>query len=168
MEAQATPPGRITDPAAIRNLVTAGCATFTVVSTRTGTRFTYKVEAPQEETDAGGLRREADKPLRFVKVLTGPDNTSDYRYAGTLRPDGGHWEGLRFTHGGQKAKLREDVPSVLGFGWLVAALRANAVEKLAQVEFWHEGKCCRCGRKLTDPESVSRGLGPECAGRALS
>ena len=32
------------------------------------------------------------------------------------------------------------------------------------VEVWHEGICGRCGRKLTVPESVERGLGPECAG----
>ena len=26
----------------------------------------------------------------------------------------------------------------------------------------HEGKCGRCGRKLTTPESCLRGIGPEC------
>ena len=26
----------------------------------------------------------------------------------------------------------------------------------------HEGKCCRCGRKLTEPTSINRGVGPEC------
>jgi hypothetical protein len=31
------------------------------------------------------------------------------------------------------------------------------------VEFWHEGKCCRCGRKLTVPASIASGIGPECA-----
>jgi hypothetical protein len=29
----------------------------------------------------------------------------------------------------------------------------------------HEGRCCRCGRKLTVPESIETGLGPECASR---
>lgn len=26
-------------------------------------------------------------------------------------------------------------------------------------------KCQKCGRKLTDPESIKRGYGPECWGR---
>lgn len=25
------------------------------------------------------------------------------------------------------------------------------------------GRCGRCGRRLTDPESIRRGIGPECA-----
>jgi hypothetical protein len=28
---------------------------------------------------------------------------------------------------------------------------------------WHEGRCGRCGRKLTVPESIESGFGPECA-----
>lgn len=27
----------------------------------------------------------------------------------------------------------------------------------------HHGNCCRCGRVLTDPESIDRGIGPICA-----
>ena len=26
----------------------------------------------------------------------------------------------------------------------------------------HEGRCCRCGRVLSTPESCDRGIGPEC------
>jgi len=32
-----------------------------------------------------------------------------------------------------------------------------------QIEFWHSGKCSKCGRLLTDPASIARGLGPVCA-----
>ena len=28
-------------------------------------------------------------------------------------------------------------------------------------------KCQKCGRKLTDPESIARGYGPECWGEIL-
>jgi hypothetical protein len=27
---------------------------------------------------------------------------------------------------------------------------------------WHEGSCARCGKKLTVPESIESGFGPEC------
>jgi hypothetical protein len=33
------------------------------------------------------------------------------------------------------------------------------------LEVWHEGRCGACGRRLTVPESIERGLGPECYGR---
>ena len=28
---------------------------------------------------------------------------------------------------------------------------------------YHVGKCGRCGKKLTDPESILTGLGPSCS-----
>jgi hypothetical protein len=35
--------------------------------------------------------------------------------------------------------------------------------KLAvNVEMYHTGNCMRCGRELTDPDSIERGLGPVC------
>jgi hypothetical protein len=39
---------------------------------------------------------------------------------------------------------------------LAIKVRMNAVE------FWHEGKCGRCNRKLTVPSSIESGFGPEC------
>ena len=32
-----------------------------------------------------------------------------------------------------------------------------------KVTLQHIGKCCKCGRKLTDPKSIELGIGPECA-----
>jgi hypothetical protein len=32
----------------------------------------------------------------------------------------------------------------------------------ATLEFWHEGRCGRCGRRLTVPDSIASGYGPEC------
>lgn len=31
-----------------------------------------------------------------------------------------------------------------------------------QLNIYHNGKCCVCGRKLTDPESIKIGIGPTC------
>ena len=33
------------------------------------------------------------------------------------------------------------------------------------LEFYHEGSCARCGRPLTDPESIRAGYGPDCLRR---
>lgn len=31
------------------------------------------------------------------------------------------------------------------------------------VEFYHIGRCCKCGRKLTDLNSINSGIGKKCA-----
>ena len=56
----------------IKTFALAGNATFTVTSKRTGTRFTFKIRQPKPTTP------------HFVKVLTGPNNESDYRFIGTI------------------------------------------------------------------------------------
>jgi hypothetical protein len=137
--------GQITDPAAIQQFIGGGNATFTIVSKATGVRFTYKVREPE----GGGVH--------FVKVLRGADNEGDYSYLGFIR-------GGEYIHGGRKARVGKDAPSARAFGWFHGRLQAGTLPA-EQVEFWHEGRCCRCGRKLTVPESIERGIGPECAAR---
>ena len=119
----------------------AGNATFTIVSTRTGARFTYKVNAAE------------NGPMHFVKVLTGPDNIQDYRYLGFMR------RGVYF-HGGAKAKIGREAPSAVAFKWFWENLSKGGVS--STMEIHHEGKCGRCGRALTVPESIQSGFGPEC------
>jgi hypothetical protein len=123
----------------------AGNAIFTLQSKKTGTRFTYKVRA----ADNG--------PLHFVSVLTGTDNQNDYAYFGFLR------RGV-FFYGGSKAKISRDAPSVKAFDWFWRHMAANASAP-DSVEVSHEGRCGRCGRPLTVPESVRSGFGPECIGK---
>lgn len=113
----------------------AGNATLTVRSARTGQRFTYKVTARSR--------------LYFVGVLTGADNTRDYRYLGTIFSNG-----FRLT---AKSKINADAPSAIAFTWLAQNWESE------RVEIWHEGFCGRCGRKLTVPESIESGIGPVCA-----
>lgn len=123
--------------------VKAGDAIFTVRSVRTGTRFTFRVTVCEDRPE-----------LFFVKVLTGSDNSGDYQYLGTIRD--GVW-----AHG-RKSRITPDAPSARAFAWLAPRLLAGIVP--ADVEIFHEGRCGRCARRLTVPESVARGIGPECAG----
>jgi len=126
----------------------AGKSTFTLVSTATRARFTFKVK--QSET----------RDLFFVSVLTGSDNNNSYTYLGTLRhgyaPDTQwHWK-----HG-KKSRIGADAPSAKAFAWIWSNLNQDSLPET--VEFWHEGRCCRCNRKLTVPASIEAGIGPECA-----
>ena len=158
-----TDSGRILDIAHALRFVTAkknstGSAVFTLVSGKTGTRFTYRVTSPKK------TREDAKGKTLFVSVLTGSDNTNDYSYTGTLwQPEDGRPFYFRHTKG---SKVTAAAPSAQAFTffWKEANKPAGfrAANLLDKVEFWHEGKCGRCNRRLTDPSSIASGFGPEC------
>ncbi len=125
----------------------AGDAKVTIVSKKTGDRFTYRVKAKDEiQTTLGNP---PPKSLHFVSVLNGPDNETDYRFLGTI------FNGQVYAHG-RKSNISAEAPSAKAFSWVWANLGSEAFE------LWHSGRCARCHRELTDPESISRGLGPVC------
>lgn len=131
-----------------KDFVTAGNAIFTV-SNPTGDHFTFRVTAPDDFNE--------DSPLWFLSVLTGPDNTRNYTYAGLLFKTGA----IRQTKG---SKISADAKS-----WKVAAwalkLLFDGTPFPEGYDVKHCGKCGKCGRTLTDPVSIETGLGPICAGR---
>lgn len=124
--------------------VGAGRATFTVVSLISGVRFTFRVARSMKDKEKTG-------PL-FVSVLTGASNTTDYTYLGCIFADGCFKKG-------KKCSLSDSAPSLKAFAWFWAHLGTPAQ---TQCEVYHAGKCGRCGRLLSVPESVTSGIGPEC------
>ena len=142
----------------IKEFILAGKADFTIRNEASGGRYTYRVRAPMKETEKGGLKTDHEAKVRFVKVLTGPENGSDYTFVGTIFIDNG---GFRWS---PKSRVGRDAKSVKAFEWLWARLQNP--EPMATVKVYHEGKCGRCGRKLTVPESILSGFGPECRGHA--
>lgn len=132
----------MTNPKDIKAFVKGGKAHFTLRSKKTGTRFTFRV------------RKAGRRNVWFAAVLTGCDNENHYSY---FAYDQSY--GFRFDSK-NKAKLREDTPSVKAFFWFMKKLLND--EDLSSVEFWHQGKCARCARMLTVPESIAHGFGPEC------
>lgn len=133
-------------PDAARTALLAGNATITLVSKKTGTRYTFNLKAPKDGGD-----------VRFVSLLTGPNNETDYNYIGLLTLNG-----FRTT---AKSKLTADAAPCKAIGWTYGQLAAGVLPET--VEVWHEGRCCRCGRKLTVPESVANGIGPDCAEKMM-
>lgn len=149
------PEGLIESAETALSFVLAGKATFTIVSVKTGERMTFRVRAA-----------DGNPQMFFVSALIGSDNESDYVYVGFLRADNGG-RVLRDAHGpgylraGKKGNAND--VRFKAFDWLLSALVADHMPRT--VEFWHEGRCARCNRLLTDPESIARGFGPECAKR---
>lgn len=124
--------------------ILGGNAVVTLVSKRTGERFTYRVSESKP--------KEGKQPVHFVSVLTGPDNRQDYEFLGTIFPDGNYRRSM-------KSQIGPDAPSAKAWEWTWYNLDTD------RVEIWHEGTCSKCGRALTDPASIERGLGPVCAER---
>lgn len=134
-------PGQLRSVEEIREFAFAGNARLTLVSKRTGARFTFKIRKPSPE-----------KP-HFVTLFTGTDNMADYTFLGTIFQQG------YYAHG-SRSKIPVDAPAARAFEWFY--LKLTKGELHPDVEVWHEGRCGKCGRPLTVPESIANGLGPEC------
>ncbi len=128
---------------ASRSFMLAGNARVTLVSTKTGVRYTYKIQLGK-----------GDAAPHFVALLTGADNESSYSFLGTI------FGSVTYKHGG-RSKIASDAPSALGFAWVWSRLVRG--ELPVGVEIWHEGRCGCCNRALTTPDSIARGIGPICA-----
>jgi hypothetical protein len=141
-------PSALRERDAVLRFMLAGNATFTLVSVGTGTRFTFKVRRPKEQK---GMR-----DVLFVSLLTGPRNEGDFTFLGTLfmtDPSRG-----TFVCG---KKIHQSAAGSRAFRWFWARLMCGD-DPTPVAEFWHEGKCGKCARKLTVPESLACGIGPEC------
>lgn len=120
---------------------TAGRAVFTVDNGK-GTHYTFRIG-----------RKNDTQPL-FVSLLTGPDNENSFTYLGIFKPETNE---IRLT---AKSRYTDETLPVKVVRWAVKAVAANKIPEGYAIQ--HAGKCCRCGRTLTTPESVNRGWGPEC------
>jgi hypothetical protein len=130
--------------------VLAGKAIFTVSNDK-GEHFTYRVNAKDD-------RRIAGKKVYFASLLTGPDNENSYSYMGLLLPNR---FSLKLTKG---SKVGRDAKSVQVLCWALQMIRKGSPLPNGYA-IQHAGRCCRCARILTEPESIEIGIGPECRKR---
>ena len=142
-------------PAAILPFVTAARpgrtkgATVTIQNTATGNRMTMRFRKPALKDG----QDEAHVPV-WVEVMDGPDNESHFSFVGTL------WGNTLVPSKFAKAAPGKVAQAKVMLDWTLAAA---AKGDLRTVRVQHSGCCGRCGRKLTVPESIDIGLGPECA-----
>jgi hypothetical protein len=136
-----------TSPDAAKKFMLGGKSYTTLVSLASGARFTYRIELADK-------KQPTDVDCFFVSVLNGPDNWVNYKYIGIIKNNEYRWTA--------KSKIAEESPSVKAFKFCFGHLSKNSI---VGFEVWHEGKCGRCGRMLTVPESIASGFGPECIGK---
>ena len=127
---------------------------LTFRATKTGTHYTYRVNAGDltDEQIARGW-----KPLYFVKLLTGSNNEEDYTYIGYVMFRDGKAPEFKL---GKKSKLTFESQPVKAFTWALSILVQGRMPQ--GLEIRHEGRCGRCNRTLTTPESIDAGFGPDC------
>ncbi len=135
----------------VEQFIFAGNATLTVVSQKSGNRLTMKFRRPKD--------KEGDVRPTWVSLADPHDNTATGAFLGTVWGDHGHHSVRR----SQKVNVGLDAPSSKLLDWIMAAVDGAVADPLAKAEFWHEGRCGRCGRLLTVPESILTGIGPECS-----
>ncbi len=122
-----------------------GNATFTVENGK-GTHYTFKIRQPKP-----------DSP-HFVSLLSGPDNENSYTYLGIMARHN------LFVWLTAKSRFTQDSLPVKVVRWALRMI-LEGKELPEGYKIRHEGKCGCCGRTLTHPESLDRGIGPECWGR---
>lgn len=123
-------------------------ALVTIFNAETGGHRTYMFNRdPKSDTS----------PV-FVSLLRGsdPENKRDYTFIGTIFSDN------NFKHS-PKSQVGADSPGVAGFKFTWERCQNNTLPE--KVKVLHHGRCGRCGRLLTSPDSLMerRGIGPVCA-----
>lgn len=121
--------------------------TYTVLSKATGEHRTFCIRTQKDPAGFAPGRR-------IVALLVGPDNGHDYKGFGFVEDDGRIyvWKKCRDGMFEKLARMLEHL---------------GEHEQAGRVEVYVEGRCRRCNRRLTHPESIRSGIGPECGRREL-
>jgi hypothetical protein len=135
-------------PLALPQLFTAGRAVLTFKNTEKDTHMTVR---SKQLIDRNTKER---RPIFYVSVSLLGDAETGFRYAGTWFSDTQTYK-LHSTvqPGSQMHRVME---------FLKSALINPQILRDKKVSLLHEGKCVRCGLPLTNPESISIGLGSDC------
>lgn len=128
----------------VKQYILAGNCIFTLYSKKLDTRYTFKIQQDKNNEER-----------YFAKVLFGPDNENDYRYIGLFYSD---TLGLKTS---SAAHIPYTAPQFVMLQYFLKIVQGEYPWP-DTCQFYPSGKCCRCGRTLTTPESIESGIGPEC------
>lgn len=119
---------------------------LTLVNPATGNHRTFRIRTQPADSDFAPGQR-------VVSLLVGPNNGHDYMGFGFVQPDGTIRLWKRFC---------EDSVFAVYCDMLTNPRKWQERHNIA---YMNESHCRRCNRLLTTPDSIARGIGPECAGR---
>lgn len=119
---------------------------ITIENQKTGQHRTFAIKVCQH----GNLEGK-----QIVALLSGQDNESDYQGFGFINENG------------IKVWRSKETPAFKVFAAMIEqylGLKQNGF-KFESLKFLQSKRCQRCNRTLTTPESIERGIGPECASK---
>lgn len=147
-------------PADLRTFAFAGKAVFTAVSGRDGSHVTLRITKAKDRARAQGWPVEAPY---FLSVRTNRDNaegwSNAWAYLGIVNR-----AGVVTVTGRSRSQERPEYARALQVAVWLFRVAFEDGKLPTGYAIKHEGLCGRCARKLTDPASIDRGIGPECAG----
>lgn len=123
---------------------------FTLHNTTKETHLTFRSRRPKGWT--------VNSPV-LIDLMVGSDNDS-FEFVGSVNPRG-------FYKASPASKVEDSRLEVANrtLVWLMTKLTSGQ-ELPNALEVKGSTGCCRCGRKLTNPDSIDDGLGPICRGKA--
>lgn len=137
-------------PQITKEFLTAGRARF-LVSNPSGLQYTFQIKFWESKKTGRVLyfvsAQERSQWMEFVKM--GTLNTDDWLLEHDPRSE------IDFTH-----------PAIAIFNWAVSRI-VNEMSLPEGYSIRHCGVCGACGRPLSVEESVIRGIGPVCYGKAV-
>jgi len=114
-------------------------APFTIRSKKSGKDYTFKISQVPFK----------DNNYIHIKVET---EYLNFKYMGWYR------DGKIINK-----KLEVDTPASQAVSWFLRQMFSNNFDNLNQsVDIFHLGKCLKCGKTLTDSNSIEVGFGPVC------
>lgn len=131
------------------HLFFAGRACLTFFNRQTGSHMTVHSRQVRDRED-----QSKKLPIFYIYVSLLNDGDHGKKFAATFFQTTMTYKlGRDVQPNSQLAKVMQFLQHSLKNPKLVSDLGA---------EVMHEGKCCRCNRPLTHPESIGLGFGPEC------
>jgi len=125
---------------------------FTIQRSSTGTHRTFNIH-----TNIKGKYR----GVRFVSLLTGPNNSRNYTSFAIVSDDRKRLFVFNSLRGHERSKPSKWESYACILECMLLGLSNDHYEGLGY-SISGSRRCARCNRVLTTPESISRGLGPEC------
>ena len=116
----------------------------TIENPASGNHRTFSVRTQPEDSGFAPGKR-------VVALLNGPDNNNDYQGFGFV-DTAGHVRVWKSKRGGT-------------FDIFARMLEAPERFQEKGANYLFSGRCRRCNRELTVPESIESGIGPVCAGK---
>jgi len=141
-----------------KDFLTAGCAIFTVEPSNHFNEVMRQLGRDSSDHYTYRIESNDSRSLYFLQMLTGPDNTNDYTYVGLLNLNQGS---IHMTKASQLPINSTPVQIAQRVLQRIFAGQSEEIEKTGW-KVHHAGRCGRCGRTLTTPDSCETGIGPEC------